>query len=119
MISAFKILPIAAIYFLLSACSTAKETKSVNNNIENNQVAKDNLETGFISGTVTEIQPGKDGYTAKLKTATGEIFLGTISRANLTDPITYRTVKVGEIISIKGDLWQMENQNHITVRVLK
>ncbi|MFC5270023.1 hypothetical protein [Adhaeribacter terreus] len=76
-------------------------------------------ESLFITGKVTAIQPGKDGYTAKILTVNNQEYFATISRANLTDPATYRTVTIGEVLKVKGDQWQMENQNHITVRELK
>lgn len=77
------------------------------------------IKNNFISGKVTAIQQGKDGYTATLITAEKAEYRATISRANLTDPTTYRAVQTGETIRVKGDHWQMENQNHITVRELK
>ncbi|KAA9325640.1 hypothetical protein F0P94_17035 [Adhaeribacter soli] len=91
------------------------------NNPENPEMQQEEVksQTDFISGKVTEIQPGKDGYTARIKTAEGQEYLATVSHANLTDPTTYRAVTVGETVRVKGDHWEMENQQHITVRELK
>jgi hypothetical protein len=115
----FKLVPIGVFFLFFIACSSSKEQKPVTDKVEIKQVENGSTDMGFISGTVTEILPGKDGYTAQIITTAGEVFLVTISRANLTDPLTYRPVKVGEIISIKGDKFQMENQYYITVRELK
>ena len=74
---------------------------------------------GFITGVVMEIQQGKDGYTAQIKTPSGEEYFATISRANLTDPASFHAAQPGDTLRVKGDAWEMENQQHITVRELK
>lgn len=90
---------------LLIACNCQK----------NNSTAKN----GFIEGKVTEIISGKDGYTAKIKANSDSIYFVTISRANLKDPQQYKSVAVGATIQVKGDIWKLEKENHITVRELK
>lgn len=75
--------------------------------------------TGWTIGTVEEIQPGKDGYTAKIKTTDDEIYFVTISHANLTDPSQYKTVEKGSVIEVKGEKWTMGEDKQITVRELK
>ncbi len=61
----------------------------------------------YISGKVTEIQPGKDGYTARLVTAGGQVYVATVSRANLKENAAqYRSVAVGDTLRLKGDVWQ-------------
>lgn len=69
-----------------------------------------------VTGFVGEIQNGKDGYTAQLTATDGAEFFVTISRANLKDPRTYRTVKTGEMLSVTGDHWEMDGKKQITVR---
>lgn len=75
-------------------------------------------DTNAISGVVQEIQNGKDGYTAQVKTAKDEIYFVTISHANLTDHSQYRSVQVGETIKVEGDQWKMEGKKQVTVRKL-
>ena len=69
-----------------------------------------------VAGTVVEINNGKDGYTAKLETAEKEIYFVTISHANLIDHEQFISVAVGENLKVTGDLWQMKDENQITVR---
>jgi hypothetical protein len=73
---------------------------------------------GWISGTVTAIQPGKDGYTATIITADKKVYQATVSRVNLEQPEQYRSLKTGDNISVRGEVWQMDGE-HITVRELK
>ena len=70
-----------------------------------------------VEGKVSEINNGKDGYTAILSTEDG-IYFATISIPNLKDPKQYRAVKIGETIKVTGDSWKMESDNYITVREL-
>lgn len=71
-----------------------------------------------VSGVVQDIQNGKDGYTAQIKTAGDDIYYVTISHANLSDHSQYRSVAVGETIKVEGDQWDMEGKKQITVRKL-
>ncbi len=73
----------------------------------------------YISGKVTGVQPGKDGYTATLVTTAGQVYFATISRANLKDNAAqYRSVAVGDTLRLKGDVWQSGDETHVTVREL-
>jgi hypothetical protein len=73
----------------------------------------------YISGAVTEVQPGKDGYTARLVTAGGQVYFATVSRANLKENAAqYRSVAVGDTLRLKGDVWQQGDETHVTVREL-
>lgn len=109
----------STIFLFLTACSGTKDQKPETEITRTESAGSVNTGLGFISGMVTEIQPGKDGYTAQLKTDIGTVYYVTISRANLADPQTYRSAAVGDTLTVKGDIWQMENQNHITVREIK
>lgn len=51
--------------------------------------------------TVTEIQQGKDGYTARLKDAKNGLYICTISIPNLGD--RYVDLKIGDRVKIAGD----------------
>ena len=106
------IIVFAIIFF--GACRTNKPISKTRKSPENSQ-----LSNKFISGSVNEIQQGKDGYTAKITATNQQVYYVTISRSNLKNPIQYKMVKIGDIIIVKGDLWKMENENHITVREMQ
>ncbi len=73
----------------------------------------------YISGKVTQVQPGKDGYTARLVTDAGQVYFATISRANLQENAAqYRSAAVGDTLRLRGDVWQAGDETHVTVREL-
>jgi hypothetical protein len=73
----------------------------------------------YILGKVTAIQPGKDGYTARLVTAEGKVYFATISIANLKENAAqYRSAAVGDTLRLRGDVWQAGDETHVTVREL-
>lgn len=73
-----------------------------------------------ITGKVEQVTFGKDGYTAKLTTASKEVYFATISHANLRENAgQYREVKAGDTVEIKGEVWKMGEETHVTVRELK
>ena len=72
-----------------------------------------------VEGVVTNINQGKDGYTATLETSTKEAYFATISHSNLTNHEQYKSVKVGDNLKVTGDFWKMEDKNQITVRVIE
>ena len=74
------------------------------------------MKTETVEGTVVQINPGKDGYTAKLETKEKEVYFVTISHSNLKNHEQYKSVKVGETLKVTGDYWKLENDNQITVR---
>lgn len=71
-----------------------------------------------VTGTVQEINKGKDGYTAKIADETGKTYNATISIPNLKDPKEYRSVAVGDKISVKGESFASDADNYIVVREL-
>lgn len=73
-------------------------------------------QTKTVEGTVTDINQGKDGYTAKIETADKEIYAVTISHSNLKHHEQYVTVKVGDRLKASGDFWKLDGINQITVR---
>lgn len=89
---------------LVSGCAQHKKVSTTPNTIK------------AVNGRVQEIQLGKDGYTALIKTAQNEIFYATISHSNLENPEEYKKVNVGDKLNVSGDFWKMEKENHITVR---
>ncbi len=71
-----------------------------------------------VGGIVTDINMGKDGYTATIETSEKEIYHVTISHANLKDPKQYKQVEKGAMLNVSGDYWKMDNQNQVTVRTI-
>ena len=119
----------AGLIFSLASCASTEKTKTEQTVIKTETPAVSKAETEMVSdtsmaqpsvtGTVTEIQNGKDGYTARLLTADGKEFYATISRANLFKPETYRSAKTGDMLTVTGDHWQMEGKDQITVHEIK
>lgn len=68
-----------------------------------------------VSGKVESIEGGKDGYTAKIDTDQKEVYFATISIVNVGGPQNYKQVKIGDIVSVKGEFWKSEDENHIKV----
>lgn len=68
-----------------------------------------------VSGKVEAIEGGKDGYTAKINTDQKEVYFATISIVNVGGPQNYKQVKIGDIVSVKGEFWKSEDENHIKV----
>ena len=90
------------ILFGLYSCNSLKKDK------------KEIIEEVF--GTVQSIENGKDGYTAKIKTSKDEIYFATISIPNLGENGGYERFEIGNKIAIKGEFWNLGEENHITVR---
>lgn len=98
---------------LLLSCGQKKQ-EALPVEIENETENQMSLKT--ISGEVKEIKHGKDGYTAKIITATNDVYFVTISHSNLIIPTQYKSVEVGDQLNISGDFWTMEGDKQITVR---
>lgn len=114
----------ASALLLAAACNNsqpAQEDQAAQDSAAQNVVTPEapaNKDT-TVTGVVLEVQPGKDGYTALLKTDQDGRFFATISHANLTDHASYKSAKTGDTLTVKGDYWIMESSNRITVRELK
>ena len=110
-----------------AAADEALATDTIPSAIDNTEVAVDTLTkeelnapvTTTVKGTVTAIEQGKDGYTAHLKDDSGKEYHATISIPNLDDPKEYRAVKVGDVITVHGESWKMEDHLHIKVEKLE
>ncbi len=72
-----------------------------------------------VKGVVKDINRGKDGYTAKIETADGQLISATVSRSNLYDAKQYRDLAVGETVKVTGNTWLLDGVNQMTVRVLQ
>jgi hypothetical protein len=66
-----------------------------------------------ITGEVTGIENGKDGYTATLKTKEGKVYSATISIPNMEKG--FKRVKEGETVTVTGE--PIEMQNDILIKV--
>lgn len=99
--------------------NTAVETDTVTTVPPAETTVPDAPVTVTVSGTVTGIQQGKDGYTAEITDDAGAVYLATISIPNLKDPKQYRAVKNGDKITVKGPSWKMEESLHIKAEELK
>lgn len=72
-----------------------------------------------VTGKVTDIIKGKDGYTAKVYAPDGQVYLATISIPNLDDAKQYRAVEMGETITVSGELIKSGGGNLIKVEKLQ
>lgn len=68
-----------------------------------------------ITGKVDSIESGKDGYTAKISTDSKEVYFATISIVNVGGPQNYKQLKIGDVVSVKGEIWKTEDEKHIKV----
>jgi hypothetical protein len=68
-----------------------------------------------VSGKVESIENGKDGYTAKINTDKNEVYFATVSIVNVGGPQNYKRFKEGDVVSLQGEIWKAENENHIKV----
>jgi hypothetical protein len=69
-----------------------------------------------IAGKVVSVESGKDGYTAKINTANNEVYFAVISIVNVGGPQNYKQLKEGDEVSLKGEIWKTETENHIKVK---
>lgn len=73
-------------------------------------------ENNTISGKVDSIESGKDGYTAKITTDAKEVYFATISIVNVGGPQNYKQLKIGDEVSLKGEIWKTDDEKHIKVQ---
>ncbi|MDN5287858.1 MAG: hypothetical protein JWR38_4132 [Mucilaginibacter sp.] len=74
-----------------------------------------------VSGKITNMENGKDGYTATLAGDDNQKYEAVISRVNLAGNAgTEKQYKVGDSITLTGSFWTDEKKvKHITVRQIK
>ncbi|MBO9660920.1 MAG: hypothetical protein J7527_19005 [Chitinophagaceae bacterium] len=74
-----------------------------------------------VTGVISKIENGKDGYMATLKDSTGKEFVATISIVNLQKSGgEFKRYKEGDKITVAGPSWKDEaGLEHITVASLK
>jgi len=69
-----------------------------------------------VSGKVESIESGKDGYTAKITTAEKDVYYAVISIVNVGGPQNYKQLKIGDVVSLKGEIWKTDDEKHIKVQ---
>ncbi|MCJ8155095.1 hypothetical protein MKJ01_15105 [Chryseobacterium sp. SSA4.19] len=80
---------------------TASKMNEPSNSESQNSVA--------VSGTVTHIENGKDGYMATVKNSSGKEYIITISMVNLQKSgIQFKRYNVGDTITVTGPSWKDE-----------
>ncbi|HET8574144.1 MAG TPA: hypothetical protein VFL76_09755 [Edaphocola sp.] len=74
-----------------------------------------------VTGEITAIENGKDGYVATVKDDRGKLYYVTVSFVNLQKGGgEYKTHKSGDVITVKGAQWtDTEGKMHITAYLLK
>ena len=72
-----------------------------------------------VTGKVIEINRGKDGYSARIYSASGQQYVGTISIPNMANPKDYRSVNIGETITVTGEAFPVEEDVMIKVTKLQ
>ncbi len=79
-----------------------------------------NQENVTVTGKITSVTNGKDGYTAVLQAADNKMYNATISRINLQKSGSeYKRYEEGETITVTGSTWvDTEGVTHITVTEL-
>lgn len=101
--------------------STGKDTITTTMDVEDEakeiEAVTDTVIT--VTGKVIGINQGKDGYTAKLRSTAGPDYYATISIPNMADPKKYRAVKEGDLITVSGEPFKVENDTYIKVTELE
>lgn len=89
-------------------------------NKPNQSTGMDNKKTVSVSGIITHIENGKDGYIATIKDKTNKEYVGTISIINLQKSGSqFKRYEIGDTISVAGPFWKDEQgKTHITVEKL-
>jgi hypothetical protein len=111
------LLPLFVLLSVLTGCGSGSSDH--NRPDAGKSPEKETMSNDYIWGKVTAVQAGKDGYTARLVTAEGQVYFATVSRANLKENAAqYRSVAVGDSLRLRGDVWQAGDETHVTVREL-
>ncbi|MBE8715242.1 hypothetical protein [Sphingobacterium hungaricum] len=105
------ILCASLLLFICYSCSTTKKTSDAVD-------SKDSIQT--VTGRITNIENGKDGYMATLVTSEGKTYIATISIVNMQKfNGTFKRHEVGETITVVGEGFQNDaKENYILVHQL-
>jgi hypothetical protein len=124
------ILGLAVFTSVMTSCeSSSNPDSSVNTDTlkteqtigQDTTVTPSKSDTLKVTGVISKIENGKDGYMATLKDSTGTAFVATISIINLQKSGgQFKRYKEGDKITVSGPSWKDEsNIEHITVTNLK
>ncbi|RYD96865.1 MAG: hypothetical protein EOP54_12620 [Sphingobacteriales bacterium] len=95
-----------------TACCGSKKVKQTNTELNEGAPLS-------IRGKVTEIENGKDGYTATVKSEANKTYKVTISRINLEQSKSaYKKYAIGEQISVTGEWWK-DTEGNIYIKATK
>ncbi len=72
-----------------------------------------------IKGTVTNIQQGKDGYTALITTKEGQQYHAVVSMVDLAYSLDYEDVKVGDFVTVTGDTLNLGDRISMNVKAIR
>ena len=72
-----------------------------------------------VKGTVSEIQRGKDGYTAIINDAHNQPYQAVISRVNMANTTDYQQLQTGDKVTVYGDTVRLDNIISIKVNRIK
>lgn len=96
----------------LTACSGSKKTPITSTELNEGAPLS-------IRGQVTDIENGKDGYTATVRSEANKTYKVTISRINLEkSKSAYKKYEVGDKASITGDWWK-DTEGNIYIKATK
>jgi starvation-inducible outer membrane lipoprotein len=116
-------LVVLSIAIALGGCNSAdSETKSESETKSAMHAAKPKkavTQTSIASGKIQSISKEKDGYAAELLTDEDDTYYITISHSNLITPSQYREFKIGESVTVVGEYWQMDHENHLSVHSIQ
>lgn len=72
-----------------------------------------------ITGVVKSIESHEEGYVVDILGNNGFTYKALVSLSNLKKQDVYRAYNIGNKISVKGEIWQLNNTYHITVKRIK
>ncbi len=99
-----------------AASSANATTPQTNAMTPNAAIEEKSAETITISGLVTAITRGKDGYTANVQLSDGiTIYAALVSISNLGGPDKYKSCEVGDDVTFKGDASVLGNAKRLKV----
>lgn len=109
--------------FVFTGCDMKKTSETTvvtadSTAVEAPQATEEAATIATVKGTITEVQQGKDGVMAKVKDEEGKYYSVVISMINLKEKDMYRPVKVGDVITVSGEQWEMEGETHIKAQTL-
>lgn len=99
---------------LLWGTGSCVTKNKIQTQVDNNQELK-------VTGKITAIETGKDGYVATVKDNNGQLYDVMISIVNLQKSGSqYKAHKTGDVITVQGPRWtDTEGRVHITAHQLK